>query len=266
MLMTLSKTLSRDLLQSDLFMFPERFDKIISSLGFCSLRSAKNFLQKNHVCVNSRRVDFRNFMFDSDEDELEINGKKIPVKKNIYLMMNKPAGIVCSKVSDSHKVIYDLLKDEQFMHEGRSVHTVGRLDADTEGLIFLTDNGSFSNHLSSPQSHVEKTYRIELSEKVEEAVRKEWQEKFYGGITIPAEKKSPEDFVDKAVLTWLSSSECQLKICQGKFHQVRRMVRAMKNEVKLLTRIAIGNVKLDPALSAGSWRFLTEDELAGFAH
>ena len=173
--------------------------------------------------------------------------------------MNKPSFTVCSAVSDSHKTIYSLLPKEmqkfvQGAKRGERLHTVGRLDADTEGLIILTNDGFFSNEIAGPLSSVEKTYQVTLKNKVEKEVQEEYKKLAKNGIILPAEKKAPKQLTKPFELEFLNENECLITIKEGKFHQVKRTFLALENEVLYLKRIRIGKLFLPEDLSTGEFK------------
>lgn len=175
----------------------------------------------------------------------------------IYIVMNKPAGYVCSAVSDSHKTIYSLLTPElqSLLNQkrGARLHTIGRLDCETSGLIFLTTDGYFSNYLTRPENHVSKKYLVTLRDPVSKQEQETYAAQFSKGVILPAEKKSPETPVGPAQIDFLSQNQCVVTISEGKFHQVRRMFLAVKNEVIELKRIAIGSYSLPQNLAEGQY-------------
>ena len=177
----------------------------------------------------------------------------------IYFLMNKPTGYVCSHVSDSHKTVYDLLPPElqQLLHvkRGERLHTVGRLDCDTSGLLLFTTDGNFSHKLTDPQNHIPKTYIATLKNPVQENAQKEYLEYFLKPHILPAEKKSPEQTAEPAQIDFISETECKVTITQGKFHQIRRMFLPLENEVIKLHRIAISTFTLPQNLATGEYHF-----------
>lgn len=169
--------------------------------------------------------------------------------KKIYLMMNKPRGYVCSAVSDSHHTVYELLPSElqelvQNPTRGNRLHTIGRLDADTSGLLLFTTDGYFSNSLTRPENHVEKTYRITLESPVDTETQKIYTKKCSEGFYIPPEKKGEEFICKSSFLEWKDDLHCILTISEGKFHQVRRMMCELGNKVIELERIKFGEYEL----------------------
>ena len=246
-------------------MFKECIDNILVHYKICSLRNAASFLRTHQVFVNDERITCRNFLCDSFSDKICVDKKILPPAKNIYLMMNKPCDVVCTTTSDKKTLIYDLLPQELLKAENLGkIHTVGRLDYDTEGLIFLTTNGKFSNFIASPQTQIQKTYFVTLQNQVSSSQKKEYTELLKEGIFLPAENKSPAFTTKKATLIWKSDTECELTIQEGKFHQVKRMFAALGNSVEKLKRIKIGNIELDKTLLPGEFRALTLQELNSF--
>ncbi len=176
--------------------------------------------------------------------------------------MHKPAHFVCSHFSDSHKTVYTLINNSllsQIEASGQTLHTVGRLDADTEGLLILTTDGNLSHFLASPESKIEKTYFARLKTPVPAESQLEYAKKFSSGVILPAEKKSPEETSAPAVLKWLSATECEVTVTEGKFHEVRRLFLAVGNEVEYLKRISFGNFALSSQnLALGEYKILRD--------
>lgn len=175
--------------------------------------------------------------------------------QHLYLMMNKPCGYVCSSVSDRSPVVFDLIPDEYKLYcvqNNLSLHTVGRLDKDTSGLLLFTTDGQFSHRLTSPENHVEKIYEVVLKEKESAERQKQIEQRFSKGIILPAEKKSEEQQALPSNIEWISASVCRLTISEGKFHQVRRMFLAVGNEVSELKRLTVGTYLLPKDLEPGN--------------
>lgn len=179
--------------------------------------------------------------------------------------MNKPLNYVCSSVSDSHKTVYSLLSPELqallSAKRGQKLHTVGRLDSLTEGLLLFTNDGTFSNELTRPESHVSKEYQVTLRNPVPLDLQKEYISKANKGLILPPEKKAPEQQSAPAQLQFLTENLCQVTISEGKFHQVRRMFQALENEVTALKRTRIGSLYLPPDLASGQWQFISKDDI-----
>ena len=178
--------------------------------------------------------------------------------------MNKPCGYVCSAASDSHKTVYELLTPELRAQvsgapRGCRLHTVGRLDCDTSGLLLITNDGKFSNRITAGH-RISKTYRAKLAAPVSAENQKEYTSRAATGLVLPPEKKYGEQKALPASLIFEAPNVCKITVNEGKFHEVRRIFRALGNEVSELERLAIGKLELSPDLKAGQWRPLTDDE------
>lgn len=244
-------------------MFTQRLDNFLIQNNLCSKRSAKNFVLKNKVCINGETEKNYKANINPQQDEIFVNEKKIEKQNHLYLMMNKPSGFVCSSVSDRSKTVYELL--EKFKNENQNefekLHTVGRLDKDTEGLLIFTTNGNFSNYITRKENQIEKTYYVELEKKLSKDELLLYKEKFEKGIFLPEEKKAKSFTTLPAKIIWLSENSCNLTIQEGKFHQVRRMFFVMNNFVTYLKRISIGKLFLDKTLSKGEYKILSQKEI-----
>ena len=182
-----------------------------------------------------------------------------------YLIMNKPCGYICSAASDSHKTVYELLTPDlrelvSGAPRGCRLHTVGRLDCDTSGLLLLTNDGRFSNKITASHG-ISKTYRAKLAEPVTAENQELYINRTAEGLTLPPEKKYDEQKALPASLIFEAPAICKITVLEGKFHEVRRIFRALGNEVLELERMAIGGLTLPQDLKSGQWRELTEEEL-----
>ncbi|MCI6591349.1 MAG: pseudouridine synthase [Spirochaetia bacterium] len=185
-------------------------------------------------------------------------------EKTIYLIMNKPCGYVCSAASDSHKTVYELLTPDlqaivSEVPRGCRLHTVGRLDCDTSGLLLITNDGKFSNKITA-EKNVQKIYRAKLATPVSSELQTICISRSSSGLILPPEKKYGEQKALPATLFFDASDVCRITVLEGKFHEVRRIFRALGNEVSELERIAIGGLMLPQDLRAGQWRELSEEE------
>lgn len=241
------------------FNFLEPVDHILVRAGFCSDRSFNTFIYVHKVEIKRTGagvipVTDRILLFDSEYDLLFIDDAQVSVPKHLYVLLNKPMDVVCSRVSDSHKTVFDFLSDEIKSHPlYEHLHIAGRLDADSRGLVLLTTNGSFSATLVKPDAHVMKIYRVTLRDSVDEASQLLYKKAFRSGIYLPPEKKAEGFRTKKADLNFISENEAVVKISEGKFHQVRRMFAALENEVTDLQRTAIGEISLSKKLSEGEF-------------
>lgn len=181
--------------------------------------------------------------------------------------MNKPCGYVCKSEADRHKTIYELLTPDlqklvKDAKRGERLHTVGRLDLETSGLLLITTDGFFSNRLTNPQNSITKTYKAHLSTPVPSQTQAHYILKAKQGLLMPAEKKSPEEMSAPSIIQFITDQDCTITVTEGKFHEVRRIFRALGNEVTELQRLSIGSLQLDDTLKEGQYRPLTAQELS----
>lgn len=180
-----------------------------------------------------------------DDERLELTGPR-------YIMLHKPAGYVCSTDDPDHNTVFMLL-DEPALDK---LHTVGRLDLDTTGLLLITDDGQWSHKISSPRHHCAKTYRAWLADPVEPTAIALFAE----GVMLRGETQPTKP----AQLQIISPTECLLTIHEGRYHQVKRMFAALGNKVVRLHREQVGPLTLDAELAEGEYRFLHPEEVAAF--
>lgn len=232
----------------------ERLDKIISNLGYGSRKEVKDLLKKKLVEVDGEIVKDNKMKIDPENSVIKINGEELFYRKHIYLMMNKPDGVVSATHDSRDETVIDLLYVD---HQAFDPFPVGRLDKDTVGLLFLTNDGELNHRLISPKWGVDKVYFAKIDKKVTESDI----EKFKNGITLDDGYLCKE-----AKLEVLNSSdegsEIHITIHEGKFHQVKRMFEAVGKSVTYLRRIEFGGLKLDPELEEGEYRELTDEEIA----
>ena len=248
-----------------------RLDKLLSHGGLGSRSSVKKLLRSGAVTVNGKSAFDSSMRVDEEKDIVVADGKKIEIRKVLYLMMYKPSGCVCAKRDGLHRTVFDLLGDAYrtpFFED--NLHTIGRLDCDTEGLLILTTDGGLTHRITSPKSECGKTYFVRLAKKVRSAERAAYVSTCAKGVHIAAEGREKEADCKSARLVWLGSGaandnedadECTLTIYEGKFHEVKRIFSALGNEVVYLKRIAIGALALDASLSSGEYRELSENEI-----
>ncbi len=226
-----------------------RLDKFICSLTDYSRKEIKKIVRSGAVTVNGHTVSEADMRVDETGDTVCVYGKTLVYKKYIYLMMNKPAGYLSATEDKRQPVVTELLGDELARF---APYPAGRLDIDAEGLLILTNDGDFAHKITSPKKEVYKRYfvRTDIPMTKEDAAR------FSEGMELG-------DFTAKpAVLEFTDDPlEVYIMICEGKFHQVKRMCRKCGKEVVRLKRTAIGSLILDESLAPGEARELGEKEL-----
>lgn len=219
-----------------------RIDKYVSSqISGMSRKDVKALCKKGEVSVNGAVVKNSDQKITVGTDMVSVQGKEIVYKKNIYIMLNKPQGYVCSTRDGKSPTVLELVPEELY-REG--LFPAGRLDKDTEGFVLLTDDGELSHRMLSPKSHVEKKYYVELEKPVEEYYINEFEigmEIDGGDICLPARIEFIPD----------KNNACYVYLKEGMYHQVKRMFKKLSNEVTFLKRIQIGGLELDKNLALG---------------
>lgn len=231
-----------------------RIDKLLANLGsFGSRKDVKKLLQKKHVTLKGEVVKDGSIHVDPEKDNIQVKGEPVHYREFVYLLMNKPQGVISATENGIHKTVIDLL-DVSYRHF--KPFPVGRLDKDTEGLLLLTNDGQLAHRLLSPKKHVEKTYFAKINGLVTEMDKLRFAE----GLTLE------DGYLTKpATLTIIKQgdmSDINVTITEGKFHQVKRMFEAVGKKVVYLQRIRMGNIHLDETLLPGQWRELTEAEMS----
>lgn len=231
----------------------ERLDKILANLGYGSRKEVKAICRKGEVVVDGTPVKDSAEKVDPVNSTIEVKGEKINYRKFIYLMMNKPSGVVSATFDNHDETVIDLLDPEYQVFEP---FPIGRLDKDTVGLLLITNDGELNHKLIAPKNHVDKVYYAEINKPIDESDIV----KFEKGITLddgylcmPAKLEVINSNEDGA--------EVHVTIQEGKFHQVKRMFEAVDKSVVYLRRISFGPLKLDETVEEGSFRELTEEEI-----
>lgn len=232
----------------------ERIDKILSNLGYGTRKDLKKIVKNGMVQVNGITIKDSAMKVDPEKDKIVINGEEIFYREFIYLMMNKPAGVISATFDNKGETVIDLLEVE---HQVFEPFPVGRLDKDTVGLLLLTNDGDLNHRLISPKWKVDKVYFAKINQKVTE----EDIEKFKHGITLDDGYRCKEAILEIQKASE-EGSEIVLTIQEGKFHQVKRMFEAVGKKVTYLKRIEFGTLPLDEDLEEGEYRELTEEEIA----
>jgi len=229
-----------------------RIDKLLANLGYGSRKEVKSILKSGAVVVNQKTIKDAKQHIDPLTDEIMLNGEKIEYKEFIYLMMNKPQGVISATEDTRDQTVVDLLEMEDAVYEP---FPVGRLDKDTEGFLLLTNDGQLAHQLLSPKKHVPKTYFAHIDGEV----TTEDIEAFKQGVVLDdGYHTKPGELV---ILEAGPQSKIELTITEGKFHQVKRMFEAVGKKVTYLKRISMGPLQLDETLSLGEYRELTDEEV-----
>lgn len=228
-----------------------RLDKFLSVTGCCSRSDAKRIVRGGGVSVNGCPVRAVDMQIDPNKDRVDFQGKTVCYRQFVYIMMNKPEGVVSATDDPKEKTVLDLLPPES---RRQGLFPCGRLDKNTLGLILLTDNGELGHRLLAPKSHVSKAYRFRSKFPLSvEDVRR-----FEGGLTLE------DGYVTRpaGIILEGDGDGGVITLTEGKYHQIKRMLEALNNRITYLERIRFGPIELDPTLERGAWRYLTDHEIA----
>ena len=229
----------------------DRIDKIIASQGQYSRSEVKKLVKSGRVTLDGRVLKSSDEKADPDINVIAIDGKPIGYKKHLYIMLNKPQGVVSATDDRDHKTVIDLIPKE-LRRDG--LFPAGRLDGDTVGFVLITDDGDFAHEILSPKNHIMKTYHATLQRELTQ----DDIDAFKTGIELRDGTLCLE-----ADVTPIDGEEpmAQVKICEGKYHQVKRMFAALGNKVLYLKRVKMGELSLDETLEEGQCREITPEEL-----
>lgn len=227
-----------------------RLDKFLADLGKGTRKEVKEYIKKGLVKVNDELIKSGNVKINENEDNVYLNNEELKYEKYVYLMLNKPAGVVSATFDNKDRTVIDLINEYKYLN----LFPFGRLDKDSEGLLIISNDGALAHNLLSPKKHVDKKYYVE----VEGIVNEEDIISFNKGIILDGET------CKSATLEILESSnisKCYVTISEGKFHQVKRMFESVSKKVIYLKRITFGNISLDNNLKLGEYRKLTDNEV-----
>ena len=229
----------------------QRLDKIIASTGKWSRKEVKNLVRQGLVLADGCLVHAVDEKFDPETIEITVNGETLTYRCYTWVMLNKPAGYLSATEDGKGLTVLDLLPQEL---QRQGLFPVGRLDKDTEGLLLLTNEGGLAHELLSPRHHVDKVYYTRVAGRLTQ----EDCEAFAAGMTLGDGLVCMPAGLE--ILSVGEVSEAHVTLREGKFHQVKRMLAARGKPVLYLERIQMGSLTLDPSLSRGEFRFLTEKE------
>ncbi|MEO4051883.1 pseudouridine synthase [Solibacillus sp. CAU 1738] len=230
-----------------------RLDKLLANMGYGSRKEVKQLLKQKAVTIDGVEVKDPAMKVDPEKQNVSVFGERVEYVEFIYLMMNKPQGVISATEDKYDKTVIDLL-DPLAQHF--KPFPVGRLDKDTEGLLLITNDGNLAHNLLSPKKHVPKVYYA----LIDGVVTQSDIDAFAQGVELEdGYMTMPGHLV---ILKSAEQSEIELTIQEGKFHQVKRMFEAVDKKVTYLKRLSMGSLKLDKVLELGDYRELTEQELA----
>lgn len=226
-----------------------RLDQFISTSSPLSRKEARRAIHAGRAEVNGEVWKETGKHIPTGAEVL-LDGAQLTIKGELYIMLNKPVGVVSATRDNEQPTALDTLPTEL----AKDLHIAGRLDADTTGLLLLTTDGKWSHRVTSPKVDCPKTYRVSLNTPITDSAIKELET----GILLHNDTKPTKP----AQVTILESQLIELTISEGRYHQVKRMLAAVGNHVEALHRQSIGAITLDPKLETGAYRELTEQEIA----
>lgn len=225
-----------------------RLDKFLAHANYGTRREVKKIIRSGWVSVNDQIVKNDDFKIDENKDIIYVDNEQVIYQQFYYIMLNKPNGYVSATIDDRYPTVIDLIYEDYAL----DLFPVGRLDLDTEGLLLLTNDGSLSHELLSPKKHVDKEYYVELEKDFNDQDIKTLE----AGVAI-----NDQEVCKEAKVKRIDNNKLMLIIQEGKYHQVKRMMHAIDNEVTYLKRVRMGSLKLDEALPLGEYRALNEEEI-----
>lgn len=227
-----------------------RLDKLISTQTAYSRKDIKRLIKDGQVRVNGIVCKSSDIKIDPQKDMVSVSGENIAYQQYVYYMMNKPQGVLSASNDKNAKTVIDLLPPHLYR---KNLFPAGRLDKDTTGLLIITDDGDFAHRMLSPNKNVYKHYVATVDKPLSDDVKTAFER----GIVF-----ADGTVCKKAYFEKLSDNKALVKICEGKFHQVKKMFLSCSYTVTALTRVRIGELELDRNLDYSECRPLTDDELS----
>ncbi len=236
-----------------------RLDKFLGELGIGTRKQIKEYVKNGRCKVNGVVASKADIHIDETSDEIAFDDQILQYSKFHYFMLNKPVGVVSATKDGRSETVLDILKGENV----KGLSPCGRLDIDTEGLLLITDDGELIHRLLSPKKHVDKTYEVHIRS----SLTQKDIERLEKGVDIGDKDDlgRPDYTLPSRVILQEPDEDgnpvIHLIIHEGRFHQVKRMLEAVGNEVLFLRRLSMGSLVLDEDLSPGEYRELTADEV-----
>lgn len=230
----------------------ERIDKLIASQGALTRSDARRLIKSGAVTVNGAAVRDAGQKADPETDQITVSGQPFLIVKRLYLMLDKPAGVVSASRDPKQKTVIDLVP-AALRRDG--LFPAGRLDRDTTGFVLITDDGDFAHRILSPKQHIPKTYLARLARPVDGRSI----EAFRSGLVLADGTRCME----AGLRIWEDGETplAEVVLREGKYHQIKRMFAALGNEVTALRRVKMGGLPLDETLGPGGCRRITAEEL-----
>lgn len=231
----------------------DRLDKVLANLGYGTRKEVKAIVKSGAVKIDGLVVRDNSMKINPDECKIEVEETVVEYKKNIYILMNKPEGVVSATFDNYEETVIDILEPK---YQAFKPFPVGRLDKDTKGLLLITNDGELNHRLISPKNHVDKVYYAEIDKKVDmDDIRK-----FKMGIVLKDEYTCmPAEL--KIIESDENGARVEVTVQEGKFHQIKRMFNSLGKNVIYLERIKFGPLSLDDNLQEGEYRELYGEEI-----
>lgn len=226
-----------------------RLDRFVSSKTGINRRDVRLLVAKKRILINSVPATDINQVI-GQFDHIQLDEQVLQNNQAVYVMLNKPTGVVSATVDNQHRTVLDLLPQ----YPNTNLHIVGRLDLNSSGLLLLTNNGEWSRKVTSPEHKVTKRYLVTL----EKPITKEYAPAFAEGMYFPFENITTQP----AKLIQTGDNEAVVHLTEGKYHQIKRMFGRFRNPVLKLHRLSIGELMLDQQLQPGEYRELTQEEVS----
>lgn len=230
-----------------------RLQKVLAEAGLGSRRKCEELIVKGKVEVGGKYVTSPGFNVDPEVCKISCEGAPVKTEKKVYFLVNKPKGYICTNSDelDRPKVI------DLFYNISQRLYTVGRLDADTEGLIIVTNDGFIANKLSHPRFGITKTYLVEVSGRISS----ESLNVIKKGVWFSDGKLS--NVIIKNIHKSNKRSRFEMILHEGKNREIRRMLAKVGHKVRLLRRVSIGSIRLDPKIKEGKYRRIAKEKIYG---
>lgn len=224
-----------------------RLDKLLAHAGYGTRKEVKQLIKQKRVCVNGSYAVLDKTKVDEFHDEIAVDDICLTYEKYHFIMLNKPKGVVSAKVDARYPTVLDCVEASL----PTDMFPIGRLDLDTEGLILIANDGKLAHDLLSPRHHVPKRYEVHLDHPLAE----QDAAALTNGVMLDHQMTQP------AHVRIIADCHIEITITEGKYHQIKRMMKAVQNEVLELKRLSFGPIVLDPDLASGEWRYLSETEV-----
>lgn len=224
-----------------------RVDKFLANLKFGTRKDVKKLVKDKRVRIGDEIVKSSSLTFDPNKEKVYLDDEHIYYKERIVLMLNKPGGYVSANYDLTEPTVFDLIEAP---YNRFDLNIAGRLDKDTEGLMILTNDGELLHNIITPKKNVYKKYYVKTKDVISNLNKFKKEFTIYDGMDRPFTPFTP-------IVEQISDNELYISIKEGKFHQVKRMIEYIENEVVFLKRISIGSIVLDETLELGEYREIT---------